>query len=110
MVGHVCSFLEMAWTLTPRLLQAVESPEISWASATEVRIPDSVYQQLAPTDFSREILVPSADRLLALRLKNVEWADIGKPDRLFEAIRHTRTTSTLKESPVESLKAFGAAN
>jgi mannose-1-phosphate guanylyltransferase len=110
MVGHVCSFLEMAWARAPRLLQAVESPEITWTSVNEVRIPDSVYERIAPADFSREILVPSAKRLLALRLRNVEWADIGKPDRLLQAILHTRKSSTVEERPMAALKAFGAAN
>lgn len=109
MVGHVCAFLEMAWTQAPRLLQAVESPEITWTSGSEIRIPDSVYERIAPVDFSREILVPSTDRLLALRLRNVEWADIGKPDRLLQAILHTRKSSAIEESPVVALKAFGAA-
>lgn len=110
MVGHVCSFLEMAWTRAARLLQAVESPEITWTSVSEIRIPDSVYDRIAPTDFSREILVPSTDRLIALRLRDIEWADIGKPDRLLQAILHNENTSTVEENPVTPLKAFGAAN
>jgi hypothetical protein len=110
MVGHVCSFLEMAWTRAPRLLQAIESPEITWTSVSEIQIPDSVYERIAPGDFSREILVPSAERLLALQLRNIEWADIGKPDRLLQAILDTRKSSTVEESPVAALKAFGAAN
>lgn len=110
MVGHVCSFLEMAWTRAPRLLQAVESPEITWTSASEIRIPDSVYERIAAADFSREILVPSTDRLLALRLRNVEWTDIGKPDRLLQAILHNEKTATVEENRPTPLKAFGAAN
>jgi mannose-1-phosphate guanylyltransferase len=116
LVGHICAFLEMAWRATPRLLQALESAEINSNCSGEIQIPDSVYERLGQTDFSREILAPSTDRLLALRLRNIEWADIGNPDRLLRAILHNQNASLAfrgpgpraGENPVGPLKAFRA--
>jgi mannose-1-phosphate guanylyltransferase len=107
MVGHVCAFLEMAWTTAPQLLQTLESPEIALNSSGEIRIPDSVYQRITPVDFSRQILAPSTSRLLAFRLRNIEWADIGNPDRLLRAILHNQ--NVCKEGSGPPLKTFRAA-
>jgi mannose-1-phosphate guanylyltransferase len=78
MVGHVGAFLEMAWATLPTLLQALESWEVTLPGG-EIRIPDAVYDRIAPTDFSRQVLSSATDRLLALRLANVEWSDLGDP-------------------------------
>jgi mannose-1-phosphate guanylyltransferase len=82
MVGHVGAFLEMARTAAPRLLQMLESMQVTSDGGGEIRIPDSVYGQIAPMDFSRHILPRAAERLLAFRLKNIEWNDLGDPYRV----------------------------
>ena len=81
MVGHVGAFLEIARTAAPRLLKMVGSVQLTPDTGGEIRIPDSVYAQIAPMDFSRHILVPATERLLAFRLKNIEWNDLRDPDR-----------------------------
>jgi mannose-1-phosphate guanylyltransferase len=81
MVGRVSAFLEMARAIVPSLLQALESWEVTLPSG-EIRIPDAVYDRIASTDFSRQILSAATDRLLALRLANVEWCDLGDPYRV----------------------------
>lgn len=82
MVGHVCTFLEMAWATVPSLLQVLESQEITSSASGEIRIPEAVYDRIASTDFSRQVLSSATDRLLALRLANVEWSDLGDPYRM----------------------------
>ena len=86
MVGHVCTFLEMAWAAVPSLLQALESREVALFPSGEIRIPDAVYDRIAPTDFSRQVLSTATHRLLALRLGNVEWSDLGDPYRVLTTI------------------------
>ena len=81
-VGHVGAFLEMARTAAPRLLKMLESAQGSSDPSGEIRIPDSVYGQIAPMDFSRHILPLAAERLLALRLKDIEWNDLGDTYRV----------------------------
>jgi mannose-1-phosphate guanylyltransferase len=75
MVGHVCTFLELAWATVPGLMQALESHEQGSSPHGEIRIPDGVYDRVSPTDFTRQVLSMAAERLVALRLGNVEWSD-----------------------------------
>jgi mannose-1-phosphate guanylyltransferase len=82
MVGRVRAFLEMAWATVPRLLQELESWDVTTLPSEEIRIPDAVYNRIAPTDFSRQVLALANDRLLALRLNNIEWSDLGAPYRV----------------------------
>ena len=86
MVGHVRAFLEMAWETVPRLLQVLASAEVTSHPDAEIRIPDSIYAQIAPMDFSRHILALATNRLLAFRLKNIEWSDLGHPYRLLATL------------------------
>ena len=82
MVGHVGAFLEMARTAASRLLQMLESALVRSNPSGEIRIPDSVYGKIPRMDFSRHILPLATERLLAFRLKNIEWNDLGDPYRV----------------------------
>jgi mannose-1-phosphate guanylyltransferase len=86
MVGHVCSFLEMAWATVPSLLQALESRETVSSASGEIRIPDAVYCRITSMDFSRQVLSSAIDRLLALPLANVAWSDLGDPYRVLATL------------------------
>jgi mannose-1-phosphate guanylyltransferase len=81
MVGSVSAFLEIGWATVPDLLQVLESWQVTTTSE-EIRIPDAVYNRIASTDFSRQVLSAATDRLLALRLADVEWSDLGDPYRV----------------------------
>jgi len=81
MVGRVAAFLEMGRVTVPSLLQVLDSWQITMPSG-ETRVPDAVYNRIASTDFSRQVLSAATDRLLALRLSDVEWSDLGDPYRV----------------------------
>jgi hypothetical protein len=81
MVGRVSAFLEIGRATVPDLLQVLESSEVTNPGG-ETRIPDAVYDRIASTDFSRQVLSAATDRLLALRLADVEWSDLGDPYRV----------------------------
>jgi mannose-1-phosphate guanylyltransferase len=82
MVGHVHTFLEMARVTVPSLLQVFQSMEVTSLLDGEIRIPDSIYDRIAPTDFSRHMLALATDSLLALRLENIGGSDLGDPYRV----------------------------
>ena len=86
MIGHVSAFLEMARQTVPDLLQELESMKVMSPPGAEIRIPDSVYDRIAPADFARQVLAPGADHLLALRLENTEWSDLGDPLRVLATL------------------------
>jgi mannose-1-phosphate guanylyltransferase len=86
MVGHVHTFLDMARATVPSLLQVFQSMKVISLSDEEIRIPDSIYDRIAPKDFSRHVLALVTDRLLALRLENIVWSDLGDPYRVLVAL------------------------
>jgi len=86
MVGHVDAFLDLAMATMPDLLRALRAAPICSNSDADTRRVEWLYDQLDPADFSREVLLPGAKRLLALRLSAVEWNDLGDPDRVIATL------------------------
>ena len=82
MVGRVRTFLEIASETVREVLSALEPHAAHATGESEIEIPDSVYENLASVDFSRRVLSSNTGRLLALRLDNVEWNDLGDPYRV----------------------------
>ena len=89
MVGYGQTFLEMASASIPGLLSVLRSPRIPPLCGGERRIPDWLYNRIAPADFSHRILSSGASRLLALRLGGIEWSDLGDPDRVMHTLLQT---------------------
>ena len=85
MVGHVNAFFDLALASVPGLLQALHSVPVFSTSDGEKRIAE-IYDRIDSADFSRLVLLPGARRLLALRLGEVEWSDLGDPDRVMHAL------------------------
>jgi mannose-1-phosphate guanylyltransferase len=85
-VGHVRAFLEMAWATVPSLVPALEAAAATSPSRAGMRIAESTYARIASGDFSRQILARATRHLLALRLKNLEWNDLGDPSRVLSTL------------------------
>jgi mannose-1-phosphate guanylyltransferase len=86
MIGHARTILEMARDTVPALLEVLESGRVMQNPGGEIRIPDSVYDRITPTDFSRQVLSAATDRLLTLRLTGIEWNDLGDPSRVLATL------------------------
>jgi mannose-1-phosphate guanylyltransferase len=48
---------------------------------------DKLYQEIAPVDFSRDILEVQATRLQVLRVPHCGWTDLGTPQRVEATVR-----------------------
>jgi mannose-1-phosphate guanylyltransferase len=101
MVGHVNAFLAMAWATVPGLMQELKSTEMRSFPGEEVRIPDAAYRQIALTDFSHSVLELATDSLLALRLSNIEWNDLGNSYRVLATLleKHGELPGGAKRGP-----------
>jgi mannose-1-phosphate guanylyltransferase len=86
MVGQARTFLEMARETVPALLEVFEPERVMRDPTGEVRIPELVYDRIAPTDFARQVLSAATDRLLSLRLTGIEWNDLGDPGRVLATL------------------------
>jgi mannose-1-phosphate guanylyltransferase len=85
MVGHINTFFDLALASVPGLLQALRSAPLFATADGETGIAE-IYDRINPTDFSRQVLSPGVTRLIALRLGDVEWSDLGDPDRVIYAL------------------------
>jgi mannose-1-phosphate guanylyltransferase len=86
MVGHVDAFLQMSWAAAPGLVEVFQPTVAGSRCKSETRIPDSLYDWVSPMDFSRQILSPGARHLVTLRLGDMEWHDLGDPDRVLSTL------------------------
>jgi mannose-1-phosphate guanylyltransferase len=85
MVGHVRGFLEMVSVALADAVERLRSGPL-WAGA-EVHIENSVYERIRAVDFSREVLSVQTPRLLALRMANTGWSDLGHPERVMAVLQ-----------------------
>ena len=85
MVGHVRGFLEMASASLAGAVERLRGSQL-WTGA-EVHVQDSLYDSIPAIDFSREVLSVQTPRLLALRMANTGWSDLGHPERVMAALQ-----------------------
>ena len=86
MVGHISAFLQLAGRFLPGVVEILGIKMSASHREGETRIPDSVYDCFSPSDFSRLVLSPGAEHLLALRVNGLEWNDLGNPQRVLSAL------------------------
>jgi mannose-1-phosphate guanylyltransferase len=82
MVGHVRAFLKLAVESVPEMMNALAGLKFRPAAGGGIRVEDWIYDRIAPVDFSRQVLSPGVACLTALRLKGIDWSDLGEPERL----------------------------
>ena len=76
----------MASAVAPGLLEVFRPTIRPSHTRRETQIPKSLYEWFSPIDFSRDILSTAVKRLVALRLRNMEWHDLGHPDRVLSML------------------------
>jgi mannose-1-phosphate guanylyltransferase len=104
MLGSAKTILQMAEATVPDLLEAF-APLRNLPSPARDGALDTIYAALPPRDFSRDILERSPGRLVALRVADVEWTDLGTPRRVigfFEATQRRPRWATVPSGALES--------
>jgi len=84
MVGRVGAFLDMIGAARTGLRRTFP-PDRLW-SGTEVHLPPWLYDRFYAIDFSRDILSLQAQRLIALIMENIQWNDLGRPERVMDVL------------------------
>jgi mannose-1-phosphate guanylyltransferase len=84
-VGHVRCFLEIANVVLADIVDRFRGIQF-WAGS-EARIQYWLYDRIRSVDFSREVLPVQTRRLVALRMSNTGWSDLGHPERVIAALR-----------------------
>jgi mannose-1-phosphate guanylyltransferase len=86
MVGHVRAFLALALESVPELMEVLRPVRLRRDAGREARVADWLYDRIAPTDFSRQVLSPGIARLVSMGLGDVEWNDLGDPERVISTV------------------------
>jgi hypothetical protein len=76
----------LALESVPGLVEVLRSAQLRRAAGREARIADWLYDRIAPTDFSRQVLTPGVARLVSMALGNIEWDDLGDPERVISTL------------------------
>ena len=87
MVGRVRGFVDLIAAGAPRLLAQFEPLRRALGTARESHVAERVYAGLPCINFSERVLEPAASRLGVVRVKGVEWSDLGNVERVFATIR-----------------------
>jgi mannose-1-phosphate guanylyltransferase len=87
MVGRISAFLDLIVAGIPEVLTAFEPLRRVLGTRRETRVARRVYSALPDVNFSERVLVPAASRLAVLRVKGVEWSDLGNVERVLQTIR-----------------------
>lgn len=87
MVGRLSAFLDLIAAGVPELMAAFEPLRRAIGTAREAYVAERIYAPLPSINFSERVLVPGASRLGTVRVKGVEWSDLGNVDRVMATIR-----------------------
>jgi mannose-1-phosphate guanylyltransferase len=88
MVARPSAFLDLYRANAPELLHAFQPILRALGSPREAATVARVYAGMPVVDFSHRVLVRS-ERLGVVRLKGVEWSDLGTLERLVATLRCT---------------------
>lgn len=91
MIGSVGAFLEMIQKAVPALFETFTTAMASDTLESEEQRMQFVYDSLDPSDFSREVLALSTERLLVASCGEVGWSDLGEPRRFIAALTENGT-------------------
>jgi mannose-1-phosphate guanylyltransferase len=101
MVGHVAAFVDLIAAGVPPLVRAFEPLERALGSSRESSVAERVYAALPEVNFSERVLVPAAERIGVVRVKGVDWSDLGSPERVLAR------TGALPVVPVGAPRSLG---
>lgn len=87
MVGHVRAFLDLTWSAVPELKDIMRAASGKVLGNHDICVPDALYGAIGISDFSRHLLAQSTSHLLALRMSQMGWYDLGNPERVITFLR-----------------------
>jgi mannose-1-phosphate guanylyltransferase len=88
MVGHAEALVSLVAAGAPELVAAFE-PLRTASTRREPEAAERVYATTPAMNFSERVLMPAARRLATVRVKDIEWSDWGRPERVAATIRRT---------------------
>ena len=99
MIFKTSTLLELINTISPSIFAALQPIYHAIGTPAEEAVTETVYQELLPVNFSKEILEPLArdysSQLVSFPVRNVLWSDWGSESRVMEVLRRIGYQSRL---------------
>jgi mannose-1-phosphate guanylyltransferase len=103
MVGWTSTFLTVLETARPDLVAAFQPVRDALGTPDEGAVVERVYRTVPVVGFSEQVLARHPGRLVTMRVKGVEWSDLGNAARVVASVRRSgRTPSWLAEGDLLS--------
>jgi mannose-1-phosphate guanylyltransferase len=90
MVGWTSTFMSLYTTALPDLLAAFEPLRAAVGTCAEAGEAERLYRAITDVNFSERVLSVEVERLVAVRVKGVEWSDWGNIDRVIRSLARAR--------------------
>lgn len=87
MAGRAWMFLEVLEAAMPDAVAPFHAVAASRGTEEEAGRAAQVYDRLAVSDFSRDVMTRCAGRLAVVRMEGAGWDDLGTPERVYRTIR-----------------------
>jgi mannose-1-phosphate guanylyltransferase len=81
-VSRCATLLELVEDTLPDLSRAFRPVRRFMGRPLEAAVVETVYRDLATTDFSKNVLSGRPERLAVLPVRGVAWSDLGRPERV----------------------------
>jgi mannose-1-phosphate guanylyltransferase len=86
MVTSVAGLLEVIERAIPGLCREFTGLQRALGTRKEAERANSLYQSLAESNFSHQVLAACPERLATLRVSGVKWNDLGEPKRVIASL------------------------
>jgi len=90
MFGRAQTFLDTLSLTVPKMLAAFKPAQQQPSGRLEMQWAERLYRTLWSSDFFEQVLEPCTERLAVLRLKGVEWSDLGRPERVLATMSRAK--------------------
>ncbi|MFI5361814.1 MAG: sugar phosphate nucleotidyltransferase [Elusimicrobiota bacterium] len=114
MVGRVSAFWDIARRSQPEMLARFDALRPWMGRPEQTKAVALAYHGMPCVNFSRDIVEPSADRMVAMPMDGVHWSDWGRPQRITETLVKIGKTQSFpaefaEEAPLREELVFAAA-
>jgi mannose-1-phosphate guanylyltransferase len=89
MIGWASAFQSLVNDAVPGLVAAFASLRGALGTPGEAGAAESAYAALPSSNFSEQVLTRRPERLVVMRMKGVDWNDLGNPARALASFRNS---------------------
>jgi mannose-1-phosphate guanylyltransferase len=101
MVGRVTAFWDIARRSQPAMVARFDALRPHMGRAGQTDAVAAAYRVMPAVNFSRDIVEPAAERMVAMPMDGVHWSDWGRPQRIAETLAKLGKEHTFPAEIVE---------